>query len=304
MTFIQKVESFYMQLQYSIAIDSDCLISSEKGCSTFHLEYPIFIKAIDNFGIDYPFSHETKIVEIKRLAINERIPIDECLTIINEKKKFYWALGILMIDGQSERYRKAYKALFPESNDIEISKAYSGYTEYLEDIRNGYHELLVKKIESIKDSDYYNEQITKDDNSKRTIRKNMTAKKKGYHSVFDTNRLDELYDVFVEKKYIHPDSNRESFKAIFFMCELPEDFEPPLWIDDEKLLVYLYTESRFKRSENVKWLGFPKLFKNEDGEYFKYDSLKSSKHDNKLAPPKKADELKKIIECYSLKKIK
>jgi hypothetical protein len=71
----------------------------------------------------------------------------------------------------------------------------------------------------------------------------------GYHSVFDTNRLDELYDVFVEKKYIHPDSNRESFKAIFFMCELPEDFEPPLWIDDEKLLVYLYTESRFKRSE-------------------------------------------------------
>jgi hypothetical protein len=88
MTFIQKVESFYMQLQYSIAIDADCIISSEKGYSTFQLEFPIFIKSKNYYGIDYPFSHETKIVEIKRLAINERIPKDECLTIINEKKKF------------------------------------------------------------------------------------------------------------------------------------------------------------------------------------------------------------------------
>jgi hypothetical protein len=184
----------------------------------------------------------------------------------------------------------------------EVQKQYrednpkSEHEEYEYNIECQYYYQRVEIIETI---DYFINKLT-------NIGVNIPEKKTlmGYHSVFDTNRLEELYDVFVEKKYIHPDSNRKSFKAIFVKSELPEDFEPPIWIEEVKLLAYLYTKSNFKTYENedkkVKWLDFPKLFKNEDGKDFKYDTLKSSKHDNRLAPPKKADELKKIIESYSV----
>ncbi|MCU0329179.1 MAG: hypothetical protein MUE53_09325 [Chitinophagales bacterium] len=90
MEFLEKVEHFISQLQYSLAIEPEPIINYEGVDFNLSLPPHIFFEIVDKFKVDYPFNYQNKIIELKILKRKEDITEKEALDIIQNYVTSYF----------------------------------------------------------------------------------------------------------------------------------------------------------------------------------------------------------------------
>jgi len=150
MEFIQKVELFFIQLQYCLAIQSEPMLQGEKGLYSLMLEPEIFFKLINDFHIEHPFNSENKIIELQGLMIKENINTNHALKVIENFKKYYWFLDtVVMFEPLTDKLKLTLKSINSEISENEINIELMNFQKYLQEKREGIYLNLITEIKAL-----------------------------------------------------------------------------------------------------------------------------------------------------------
>lgn len=150
MEFINKVEQFFIQLQYCLSIEPEPVFEGENGLYTLMLKPEIFFKLINDFNIDYPFIPENKIIELKGLMNKENINTKDALKIIENFKKQYWFLDtVTMFEPVTDKLKRTLQSINSEVTEKEINIELFNYQKYLQAKRESIYINLINEIQGI-----------------------------------------------------------------------------------------------------------------------------------------------------------
>jgi len=111
MVFIEKAESFFIQLKHCLAI-SPSPIAKFQGKSThlFKRSWDTRNRLLSKYGIENSFNAEKKILELKMFMINERIKPNDALRLFELLKSDHWLIDIY-VNVPDEVWEEYYMAL-------------------------------------------------------------------------------------------------------------------------------------------------------------------------------------------------
>jgi len=149
MEFYIKLESFFSQLQFGLAIDPESVYQGEKRLHSLMLPHEVFNKYKETLQFDYPFKPVNKISELNALMKKEKIGFNEILEAIDELKKSYWGMPISLARETEDLLEKVLKSENKEITATEILAERQNYINYLEEIRESHLQKLIDKISTI-----------------------------------------------------------------------------------------------------------------------------------------------------------
>jgi hypothetical protein len=210
MEFINKVEQFFIQLQYCLAIEPEPVFDGENRIYSLMLEPVIFFKLIKDFNIEYPFFPENKIIELKVLMNKENINSKDALKIIENYKKQYWLLDtVIMFEPVTDKLKHTLQRDNIKVTENEINIELSNYQEYLQAKRESIYINLINEIQNLPT------QQTETEKQTQTFINN-----------FDNIKPAEVYNHFkiglVDKGYLKEQELNDYLKAAFELKTIPE----------------------------------------------------------------------------------
>lgn len=150
MEFIKKTELFFIQLQYCLTIEPEPIFLGEKGFYNLSLEPNIFFKLINEFGIEYPFISENKIIELKMLMIKDGINFSDAMVIIENFKKQYWFLdNVILFEPVADKLKRTLEGTNWLISEKEIFIELVNYEKYLQAKRESIYIELINEIQSL-----------------------------------------------------------------------------------------------------------------------------------------------------------
>ena len=150
MEFLKKAELFFIQLQYCLAIEPEPVLQAEKGNYRLMLKPDIFFKLINDFHIEYPFISENKIIELKALMNKEGINGNDALKVIENYKKQYWFLDIvIMFEPVTDKLKRTLKRIDVNISERDINIELINYQKYLQGKRESFYIQLIDEIQGL-----------------------------------------------------------------------------------------------------------------------------------------------------------
>jgi hypothetical protein len=122
MEFIKKAEQFIKQLQYCLAINPEPMLIKDNGIYNLSLEPNTFFELINKYEIDYPPTHEVKIIELEILMHKENIDPENAVKIIEAFKNEYWTFlsGITIFGPLIDKLKQVLKSINTNITEKEI----------------------------------------------------------------------------------------------------------------------------------------------------------------------------------------
>ncbi len=161
MEFYNKLESFFYQLQFGLAIDPDGYFIGKHTFSCLMLSPEIFFTYKSKLQFDYPFNHKIKASELYSLFKNENISSSDVFEIIEELKKQYWLLPPSLTAETEMVLKKAVRNEWNTATEIELNSEVINYINHLEHIRNGFLETFTSKLTEVDTNQNYVEEESK-----------------------------------------------------------------------------------------------------------------------------------------------
>jgi len=150
MEFIKKTELFFIQLQYCLTIEVEPVLQAENGNYDLMLKPDIFFKLINDYQIEYPFIPQNKIIELKVLMRKENINTKDALKIIENYKKQYWSLDIvIMFEPVIDKLKRTLKSIDINISEKEINIEFINYQKHLQAKRESIYTDLINEILSL-----------------------------------------------------------------------------------------------------------------------------------------------------------
>ena len=153
MRFYKRLESFFSQLQYGLAIQPESTYLGNRRIYGIMIPPEIFVGYQASLKFDYPFHPVFKTNELFSLMKKEGVSVDEAFQAINEFKTFYWSMPVSLAGHTEELLELAYKKDNSQISPNEIFLKKLEHIKYLEEIREGYLELFVNKIKGLNQND-------------------------------------------------------------------------------------------------------------------------------------------------------
>ncbi len=212
MEFINKVEQFFIQLQYCLSIEPEPIFEGENGLYTLMLKPDIFFKLINDFNIDYPFIPENKIIELKGLMNKENINTKDAVKIIENYKKQYWFLDtVTMFEPVTDKLKRTLQSINSKVTEKEINIELINYQKYLQAKRESIYIDLINEIQGLQPQ----QAETETEQQTTTFINN-----------FDNIKPAEVYNHFkiglVDKGYLKEQELNDYLKAAFELKTIPE----------------------------------------------------------------------------------
>jgi hypothetical protein len=150
MEFLKKAELFFIQLQYCLTIEPLPILQAEKGMYSISLEPDIFFKLINDFQIEYPFSHVNKIIELKAVINKEGINRNDALKVIETYKKQYWFFdNVIMFEPVTDKLIWTLKKIDIDISEKDINIELINYRKYLQEKRESFYNELIHEVQSL-----------------------------------------------------------------------------------------------------------------------------------------------------------
>lgn len=150
MEFIKKMELFFIQLQYCIAIEPEPVLQGENGIYSLLLKPDIFFKLVNDFQIEYPFIPENKIIELKGLMNKEGFKTSDAMKIIENFKKQYWDFdSVTMFQPVIEKLKRTLKSINSNISEEEINIELINFQKYLKSKRENIYIDLINQIKDL-----------------------------------------------------------------------------------------------------------------------------------------------------------
>lgn len=155
MNSLLKLENFFIQLQYGLAVDSDSIMESERGFHKIMLTPQQFFHKKRVLNFDYPFLYKKKSIEIVQGAKNENISSEHLMECIRELKVQYWFTPPSIDSRIIQNIQNVLKSVNPNISSNEMSKEIINYQKHIEEKRNSYLEYLIDLIKNDNPEDEY-----------------------------------------------------------------------------------------------------------------------------------------------------
>jgi hypothetical protein len=146
MDCLVKLEDFFSQLQYGLAVDSDSMLITEDGFHRIMLSPSQFLQVKSVLKFDYPFLYKKKSIEIVQLAKNESISSEYLIECIQELKTQYWFSPPSIDERIINNIQNVFKKANPEITPNKLFKEIVDYQNFIEEKRNSYLNYLVDLI--------------------------------------------------------------------------------------------------------------------------------------------------------------
>ena len=172
MEFLKKVECFFIQLQYCLTVEPEPILIRESEIYSLTLKPDVFFKLISDFQIEYPFIPANKIIELKGLMNKEGIKINDALKVIENYKKQYWFLNVVIIfEPVTDILKRTLKRIDGNISENEINIELINFHKHLQGKREKIYFDLVNEIQGLppRQSETRTEQPTENDFTLSTI---------------------------------------------------------------------------------------------------------------------------------------
>lgn len=148
MEFIREAELFFIQLQYGL--DKGAEPRMPDGTSFAEVESPVFLKYIEDYGIECPFIPKNKIIELITLMQKDNISPKKALEILHNFKKQYWVFDSkVRVHKVGEHFIEGIKAKLTFMSEPEIIEFFYTFLEYTSEKRELIYADLVNEINKL-----------------------------------------------------------------------------------------------------------------------------------------------------------
>ena len=211
MEFLQKAESFFIQLQYCLAIDPEPTFGGKNKIYLLMLEQGLFNELTSQFYIDYPFFSANKIIELKALRIKENISSEDALSVIESLKKKYWFLDMVTVfKPVNDLLTKALREEDCNISDKQIHVELQNFANYFHETREKMYLDLLNAMQGGLD---------------QAPKANLLLAPESFQNNFDDNSPTEIYNHFksglVDKGYLTEQELNDYLRLAFELKEKP-----------------------------------------------------------------------------------